>query len=384
MSQDNPFAELSRDQLELIPHTHLPEFHLPEGDIEFKLPPVTIEEFFTPKQAVALAETIPEHVRLRGIDQLRDKFDGGKGVKFGIADTGISFFHIRQGDLKMSFQDGKDFTNSKSGLDDLNGHGTHCYGIIAADSNNGVGTSSVLPNAKGYVAKVLGDSGAGASSSISAGLTWLADQNVDFISLSLGGGYSKDIHEACLYAWKKGIPVVAAIGNEGTAGGGYPAKLNDATISIAAVDFQGGLADFSSRDAATDFAAYGVQVYSTYKDGYAKLSGTSMATPEFAGAIVGAITALEIKILGKKKVKPIEQWIELIKRFTKDVGPAGHDIGYGWGVVDFATMIVTLEREYQAELQQPVPVLTPRNPTIPTLEKKVITVTGSGITVSVE
>ena len=65
----------------------------------------------------------------------------------------------------MLFWEKKDFTNSPNGPADLNGHGTHCAGIIAARDNHH-GVVGAAPECKLLIGKVLDDNGGGNSKNI--------------------------------------------------------------------------------------------------------------------------------------------------------------------------------------------------------------------------
>ena len=107
--------------------------------------------------------------------------------------------------------------------------------------------------------------------------------------MSLGSpSYSLALDQAAAKAYENGILLVAAAGNDGTADTtinnvGYPAKLSS-VIAVAATDINNNRAYFSSTGAEVEVSAPGLNIKSTYlKNGYATMSGTSMATPMVAG-----------------------------------------------------------------------------------------------------
>jgi len=205
----------------------------------------------------------------------------GKRAKVAVLDTGIDTDHP---DLQDAIIDAEDFTGD--GIEDVNGHGTHCAGIIAARINN-VGFVGVAPEADLLIAKVLANDGRGAYSWIANGVDWAVEQGAHAISMSLGGpSSSNDLFQSIHMALAKGVFVICAAGNEGSLfqnSVGYPGRYGG-VITVASHDTNGNRSGFSSRGGEIDVMAPGSDIWSTYKDGgYAKLSGTSMATPFVAG-----------------------------------------------------------------------------------------------------
>ena len=118
----------------------------------------------------------------------------------------------------------------KDGVDDDCGHGTHVAGIIAG---NGASSSGLLayntyygvaPQANIVSVKVLNAQGAGTVSQVVSGIQWVISNkskyNIKVINLSLGhpAGESYTNDPLCLaaeQAWKAGIVVVCAAGNDG-------------------------------------------------------------------------------------------------------------------------------------------------------------------------
>jgi subtilisin family serine protease len=257
----------------------------------------------------------------------------GKGVKVAVLDTGCAILHP---DLKNQIEDSADFTNSKVGPGDTNGHGTHCCGVIAAERND-VGVVGVAHNSKLLVGKVLNDYGVGSPESIAKGIMWAVEKKADVISMSFGAPVDDPkIRKAVKYAHGKGVILVAAAGNEGPGPQtvGYPGRYPE-VISVAAVDFNRRIAKFSSRGSEVDIAAPGVDILSTYPPkNFAKLSGTSMAAPFVSGVI-----ALKIAYERSKKTKTPpdlshESILKQIKETSFEAGQAGFDNDYGWGLIN--------------------------------------------------
>ena len=208
----------------------------------------------------------------------------GKGIRVGVIDTGACLNHP---DLKTAIVASKDFTG-KGTAEDGGGHGSHCAGIIGA-RENGMGCVGVAPECELYIAKALRDNGSGDFSYITAAVYWLMEQDVDIISMSLGGGYDDvPLHEALKEAAKSGIVLIAAAGNDGVSSlddVDYPGRYAE-VVAVGAIDANMNIAGYSSVGPQVDVLAPGSNVYSTYlNNSYALLSGTSMATPFVSGVV---------------------------------------------------------------------------------------------------
>lgn len=217
----------------------------------------------------------------------------GSSKRAYVIDSGIDLDHS---DLVVDRTKGFNCVNSRSGMDDENGHGTHVAGTIAARDNNSgvVGVAADLPVVP---VRVLDRRGSGSWSCVIAGIDHVGKTASagDVANMSLGGGYSKAVNDAVIAASSKGVWFVLAAGNNGANASNYsPASANGAYIrTISASDSADRMPSWSNYGGPVDKAEPGVSINSTYKGGgYKVLSGTSMAAPHHAGllAIDGAVT----------------------------------------------------------------------------------------------
>jgi len=181
----------------------------------------------------------------------------------------------------------------------------------------------------------LGDEGAGDDDSISAAVNWSIDHGADIINMSLGADaqyerYFPKTKAIIRLAVSKGIAVICAAGNENADRVGFPAMMGE-TIAVAAIDTRQQRANFSNRGPRLDFAAAGVDVLSTYKNGtYAKLSGTSFSAPYLSG-MAALILSDHRNREGDTPINHPEDLREHIRKISMDLGPDGFDTDYGYG-----------------------------------------------------
>jgi hypothetical protein len=118
--------------------------------------------------------------------------------------------------------------SNKSAVQDLNGHGTHTAGIMAA-AINGVGTAGVAPDATIVALKAGTIEGFFFTQSVVDGLVYAGDKHLDVVNMSFFAdpwlfncrndaeqkAIIEAISRAARYAQQRGVVLVAAAGNEG-------------------------------------------------------------------------------------------------------------------------------------------------------------------------
>lgn len=261
-------------------------------------------------------------------------FDGS-GVFIGVLDTGLldswrQYFPEQRiaAQFAKSFQGLSENSNAEptnSWEHDQNSHGTHVTSTILGYSLFGTPINGVAPRATVIPVKVLNQNGSGWSSMIARGIVYIADLKAGplrgspvVINMSLSGGRLDAVEKAAVdYAIARGVIIVAAAGNAGNAGMGFPGAYAP-VISVAASGWIGEwtpvgngswwfnrdvvevtrkyadnfyIAPFSSRARSgqdLDVAAPGTWVVGPFQlqsgnISYFFLGGTSMASPHVAG-----------------------------------------------------------------------------------------------------
>jgi len=244
---------------------------------------------------------------------------GSSDVVVAVIDTGVDYTHpdlqanmwVNPGEIPANGvdDDSNGYVDDVHGINaslkavsrgdpmDDNGHGTHVAGTIGAVGGNGQGIVGVNQRVKLLGLKFLNSSGSGSLSDAITAIEYMIQLknrgvNIRVANNSWGGsGYSAALGDAIDRARNAGIIFVAAAGNDGADNDvepSYPANFElENVVSVAAIDEDGNLASFSNYGASmVDIAAPGVGIYSTFPGNrYARLSGTSMATPHVVGAV---------------------------------------------------------------------------------------------------
>lgn len=267
-------------------------------------------------------------------------YSTGTGVAIAELDTGIDYNHEDLIGRVVPYHNY--FDPTKTPLDDdPDTHGTHVAGIMAAN-HNWIDVAGTAPGATVYAFKVMGLSGGqmvGSTTDLAQAIWDAADLTpCRIITMSLGasatdGGNDPAVRAAIDHARAKGLLVVAAAGNLGPSlpapAPFYPAAY-PGVIGVGSVDQGLTRSSFSNTySGIVDLAAPGDAILSTVswtsgeKVGY--MSGTSMAAP-----FVSATAAM---VMSRFPSIDATQVASLLESTAQDLGPAGYDASFGFGLV---------------------------------------------------
>ncbi len=218
-----------------------------------------------------------------GWDLARDGYTPAGSAVVAILDTGVDASHP---DLDDNLLTGASFVAGATWNADANGHGTAMAGIVAAETDNGVGIAGVgYAGVRVLPVTVLDAAGLGRDSDIIEGLVWAVDHGADVVLMSFSAyGYSAALQAAVDYAWSRDVVLVAAVGNDASSSASFPAG-DRGVIGVSSTDSADLLAVTSNVGESVFVAAPGESVLTTaVGGGYTTISGTSAAAAAVAGA----------------------------------------------------------------------------------------------------
>jgi hypothetical protein len=268
----------------------------------------------------------------------------GEGITVCVMDTGFQLVHP---DFNSANYTGDSLVPGYIWSEDLDGHGTHVTGTIAA-ANNNIGLVGVAPDATIHVVGIFDGFGSIYSSSLVEAAYKCRDAGAKIISMSIGGDYPLQEEQDAFNELftKDGILSIAAAGNNGYSSYSYPGSY-DHVLAVGAIDRLRIVAPFSQYNDRVDLVAPGVNVWSTlptnYKcylctqyasSGYVSLDGTSQATPH-----VSAVAALLWSFNSSLDVLYIQN---ALLASALDLGDPGRDVFYGQGLVQAVAAFTTL------------------------------------------
>jgi len=215
----------------------------------------------------------------------------GQGVVIAVIDSGIDLAHPM---LKGALLPGRDFVDNDLGpseegtdSDAAYGHGTAVASILR----------QVAPEAKLLPLRVLSPDDSGKARNVANAIRFAVDQGVQIIHLSIAASVSNEgVRAALQAAVSRGILVVAACGNDGSAQCEAPANALDGKnplgrygVSVSAANADGTFPSWSTRGG--EVRAPGVAVQTAYpQNRLVAASGSSFAAPLVTGALALALS----------------------------------------------------------------------------------------------
>jgi bacillopeptidase F len=226
---------------------------------------------------------------------------------------------------------------------DDNGHGTHVTGTAVGHAGVNPNVIGVAPGATYIACKAFAADGFGDIRSILGCLQFMADPDAnpltddlpDVVNGSWGGDVDCDptFVQAVQALRVLDVVTVFAAGNKGVPA--VPAAYPGA-IAVGAVDRSNVVTPYSGRGPTScrapgaiypDVVAPGTKVRSAWPGGTRKtLQGTSMAAPHVSGVV--ALIRSWNPTLSAAAV------VNVVRAAAADLGPAGPDAAYGYGLVD--------------------------------------------------
>lgn len=298
----------------------------------------------------------------------------GSGVTVAIIDSGLYRAHEDLENIQISPYSKNllgDGTYPEAYDRDQKGHGTFVASRIAPSTNNGIGLAGAASGAELMILRCISEMGSerfpyneaydansGSIAVVAGAIRYAADNGADVINISLGTKSSINsttLQDAVTYANNKGVIIVAAAGNDGTADMFYPAN-NEHVIGVGSVSRSNGTlikSAFSQHNTSVKVTApgadvFGIQIYPGIKgvlftnaaDTYQTSSGTSYSAP-----IISSLAAIV------KQVNPAldsDDFLSLLAATSKDYGTSGYDTFFGYGVADAQALLTALtSQEYE-------------------------------------
>jgi subtilisin family serine protease len=202
-------------------------------------------------------------------------------------------------------------------------HGTSVAALMIGNGD----IKGARPGASLLAADVYGTAKAGGNATaIARALGWLTSRGTSVVTISLVGPHNALLKSAVAAAQRKGVIIVAAVGNDGPAAPpAFPASYLG-VIAVTGVDRNNRALPEAGRASHTDFAAPGADIVSaTGPKKKARVRGTSFAAPLVAARLAD--------FYPRQSNGAVEPSVRKLMAEAVDLGKKGHDPIYGHGLV---------------------------------------------------
>jgi subtilisin family serine protease len=237
--------------------------------------------------------------------------------KLGLIDSGVDIAHV-------VFKDAPIHQHGCPTGPVPDPHGTAVASLMIGRS---VDFHGAAPGAELYAADVYcGSPTGGAADAVADAFSWLARERVAVINVSLVGPPNVTLEAVIRLVVARGHLVVAAVGNDGpSAPPLYPAAY-PGVVGVTAVDTHRRVLFEAGRGPQVRFAAPGADMSAAKSlQTFGLVRGTSFAAPIVAGLLA--------KRLQEPDRQAAERAVDDLAHLAVDLGAAGPDPVYGWGLV---------------------------------------------------
>jgi len=225
-----------------------------------------------------------------GMPRLWHVTEGSATTVIAIVDTGID---ASQPDLAGGVLVGYDATTGSSDTADSVGHGTLVAEVAAGRGNNGVGGAGVCWRCSILPVRVA-PNGTATAVGLADGIRWAVEHGADVINISLVlTATDPTVGAAVEYAEERGVIVVAAAGNDGSANPTYPAAF-PGVIGVVATDAADQAYSWATHGSWTTLAAPGCTTVGDATGAATQFCGSSAAAPLVSG-LVGLLWSAGIR-----------------------------------------------------------------------------------------
>jgi subtilisin family serine protease len=203
-------------------------------------------------------------------------------------------------------------------------HGTAVASLMIGRS---VDFHGAAPGAELYAADVYcGSPTGGAADAVADAFSWLVRERVAVINVSLVGPPNVTLEAVIRMVVARGHLIVAAVGNDGPAARPlYPASY-PGVVGVTAVDTHRRVLFEAGRGPQVRFAAPGADMSAARSlQTFGLVRGTSFAAPIVAGLLA--------QRLQEPERQAAEHAVDDLAHLAIDLGAAGPDPVYGWGLV---------------------------------------------------
>lgn len=248
----------------------------------------------------------------------------GKGLKIGMIDGAIDTRHPALRDRNLHYRSFLKKDRKEAAFD----HGTAVAVMLIGKPGIDGLPGGLLPGAELYAANIFEIRYGREKGNLAAmlrAIDWMAENRVPLVNMSVAGKFNKVMQIVLNRMGQHNMIAVAAAGNNGpTAHPAWPAAHGN-VFAVTAIDRRRGVYRFANQGNYIDFAAPGVNIRTLTPGGPKDQSGTSFATPYLTGMV-----AIHLMSGYPPDIKRIRASLQ---RYSNDLGEAGRDDVYGWGLI---------------------------------------------------